>query len=312
VALALAILASPWPALATPTSPSQQPPARIRANVPASQAAADAAVRDYAAARARLSAIEADLAENSARLDELVAQQDRLQRRLRARAEGMYRRGPFEFIQVLTGSVTFDQFSSLWDALIRINRRDAQAIGELKRTRRQVSRAADTLLRQQTRASAELRRLDALATKAKRDLARDRAAYAGYRRRIAGIDAKRAAAAGGAVAGSSGSASPKRRPTRPIGSGEWKTALASHYGPGSYGVHLASGVVIGPDSMIVAHKTLPFGTLVEFEYRGRRAVASVADRGPYVQGREFDLGPGVIRILGFSGVNNVRWRLVRR
>jgi rare lipoprotein A (peptidoglycan hydrolase) len=64
--------------------------------------------------------------------------------------------------------------------------------------------------------------------------------------------------------------------------------------------------------MIVAHKTLPFGTLVEFEYGGRRAVAVVADRGPYVAGREFDLGPGVARTLGLNGVYTVQYRIVGR
>ncbi len=73
----------------------------------------------------------------------------------------------------------------------------------------------------------------------------------------------------------------------------------------------ASGAEIGPYSMIVAHRTLPFGTLVEFEYRGKRAVASVQDRGPHIPGRTWDLGPGVVRTLDFSGVDEVRWRLVQ-
>ncbi len=64
--------------------------------------------------------------------------------------------------------------------------------------------------------------------------------------------------------------------------------------------------------MIVAHKTLPFGTLIEFEYHGKRAVARVADRGPHTPGRTFDLGPGVVRVLGFEGVDTVRYRIIGR
>jgi len=64
--------------------------------------------------------------------------------------------------------------------------------------------------------------------------------------------------------------------------------------------------------MVVAHKTLPFGTLIEFEYQGKRAVARVADRGPHSAGRDFDLGPGVIRVLDFSGVHNVKYRIIKR
>jgi rare lipoprotein A (peptidoglycan hydrolase) len=64
--------------------------------------------------------------------------------------------------------------------------------------------------------------------------------------------------------------------------------------------------------MMVAHKTLPFHTLIEFEYNGKRAVASVEDRGPQSKDRMFDLGPGVVRVLGFSGVHDVRYRVIGR
>ncbi|MHB1324083.1 MAG: septal ring lytic transglycosylase RlpA family protein, partial [Coriobacteriia bacterium] len=95
------------------------------------------------------------------------------------------------------------------------------------------------------------------------------------------------------------------------GTGAWQTAVASHYSRNFSG-RGASGERIGPYSMMVAHKTLPFGTLVEFEYKGKRAVASVEDRGPFTPGRDFDLGPGVVRVLDFSGVHEVRYRIVTR
>jgi rare lipoprotein A (peptidoglycan hydrolase) len=62
--------------------------------------------------------------------------------------------------------------------------------------------------------------------------------------------------------------------------------------------------------MIVAHKTLPFGTRIQFSYRGRSCIAVVMDRGPYVGGREFDLGPGTAAALRFDGVDQVSYRLV--
>jgi rare lipoprotein A (peptidoglycan hydrolase) len=62
----------------------------------------------------------------------------------------------------------------------------------------------------------------------------------------------------------------------------------------------------------VAHETLPFGTLIEFEYNGKRAVARIADRGPHTPGRTFDLGPGVVRVLDFGGVHEVRYRIIAR
>jgi peptidoglycan DL-endopeptidase CwlO len=310
LALALAV-GTVAPAAAAPSASAQAAEARLRAQ--RSEAAVAAAVRDYAVARTRLAGIQSDLAENSARLDNALERQQRLQRRLGSRASGMYRRGPFEFIEVLTASVSFDHFASLWDALIRINRRDAQAIQELKRTRVQIAATSRVLLQRQTAASAELRKLAAAKAKAQRQLGSDQAAYASYRRQVAAVEAATAARA--RTARSATAAAP--RPvavvgTQPTGSGSWSTAIASCYGMGSVGHHTASGQTIRADSMIVAHKTLPFGTLVEFSYQGRRGVASVEDRGPYVPGRSFDLGPGIARVLGITGVEKVGWRVVSR
>ena len=62
---------------------------------------------------------------------------------------------------------------------------------------------------------------------------------------------------------------------------------------------------------LFAHKTMRFGTKVEFRYRGRTAIGVCLARGPYVGGRVFDLGPGVAERLRFDGVGYVRWRCVR-
>ena len=311
LALALAV-GSVTPAAAAPSANAQAADARLRAQ--RSQAAVASAVGDYAVARTRLADIQSDLAQNSARLDNAIARQERLQRRVGSRASGMYRRGRFEFIEVLTASVSFDQFASLWDALVRINRRDAQAIKELKKTRAQIVATSRALLRRQAQASAELRKLETAKAKAQRQLGRDQAAYASYRRQVAAVEAaaaSRARAARGAADAAAAAPTPATD-TQPVGSGGWKTAVASCYGMGSVGHRTASGQVIRADSMIVAHKTLPFGTLVEFSYRGRRGVASVQDRGPYAPGRSFDLGPGIARVLGITGVEKVNWRVVSR
>lgn len=92
----------------------------------------------------------------------------------------------------------------------------------------------------------------------------------------------------------------------------WSQARCSWYGPGFYGNTMAGGGKLTTTSMVVAHKYLPFGTLIEFSYRGRTVTAVVQDRGPYVAGRVFDLGPGTARALGFAGVDTVRYRIVGR
>jgi rare lipoprotein A (peptidoglycan hydrolase) len=98
-----------------------------------------------------------------------------------------------------------------------------------------------------------------------------------------------------------------RRKAAPTG---WRTARASWYGPGFYGHTMAGGGNLRRDSMVLAHKSLPFGTLVEVSVNGTSVVAPVRDRGPYVRGREFDLGPGVRKALGVWGVFTIRYRIV--
>ncbi len=48
----------------------------------------------------------------------------------------------------------------------------------------------------------------------------------------------------------------------------------------------------------VANKTLPCGTKVTIAYDGHTVVAEVDDRGPYVYGRDFDLGESTAHALG--------------
>lgn len=92
---------------------------------------------------------------------------------------------------------------------------------------------------------------------------------------------------------------------------EWRSARVSWYGPGFYGRHTASGAVLTQGMMNVAHRSLPFGTRIVFEYQGRTCTAVVNDRGPFIDGRLFDLGPGTAQALGFSGAGTVRWRFAR-
>lgn len=92
----------------------------------------------------------------------------------------------------------------------------------------------------------------------------------------------------------------------------WLQARCSWYGPGFYGRTMAGGGKLTPSSMVVAHKRLPFGTRIQFWHRGKTVVAVVQDRGPYVSGRTFDLGPGTAKALGFSGVGILRYKILRK
>ena len=68
-----------------------------------------------------------------------------------------------------------------------------------------------------------------------------------------------------------------------------RPAVASYYGPGLYGNPLGCGGTLQPDTVGVAHKSLPCGTKLMVANGDRSVKTEVIDRGPYVGGREFDL-----------------------
>ncbi|WP_062290597.1 septal ring lytic transglycosylase RlpA family protein [Nostoc piscinale] len=98
----------------------------------------------------------------------------------------------------------------------------------------------------------------------------------------------------------------------------WQKAAASWYGKpdGFHGRPTASGEIFNADAMTLAHKTLPFGTKVEFRNpeTGTTAIGTVNDRGPFVKGREFDLSEGLARKLGTLNSNlskpNIEYRII--
>jgi rare lipoprotein A len=85
----------------------------------------------------------------------------------------------------------------------------------------------------------------------------------------------------------------------------YRRAVASWYGPGLYGQHLACGGRLSTGTLGVAHKSLPCGTKVTLHYRGRTVRVPVVDRGPYISGREFDLTAATKQRLGFGSTGTV-------
>jgi rare lipoprotein A len=90
-----------------------------------------------------------------------------------------------------------------------------------------------------------------------------------------------------------------------------KTVKASWYDEGT---QTANQERFKPDGLTVAHKSLPFGTLLEVKNpdNGNTVVVRVNDRGPFVKGRELDLSRGAARQLGMlkKGVGDVEYKVV--
>jgi rare lipoprotein A len=85
---------------------------------------------------------------------------------------------------------------------------------------------------------------------------------------------------------------------RPIESG-----MASWYGGKFHGRRTASGERFDTHALTAAHRTLPFGTLLEVRNprNGRSVVVRVTDRGPFARNRIIDLSYAAAHELGVVG-----------
>ncbi len=74
-----------------------------------------------------------------------------------------------------------------------------------------------------------------------------------------------------------------------------------------WGRHTACGQILRPSTIGVANKTLPCGTPVKFVWHGHSVVAPVIDRGPYVNGRAWDLTSAAAESLEFEGIGRIQY-----
>lgn len=75
---------------------------------------------------------------------------------------------------------------------------------------------------------------------------------------------------------------------------------ASFYSRRANGARTSSGIRLNNDSLVCAHRTHPFGTLllVKNPANGKEVVVKVIDRGPHSRGRVIDLSYEAARQLG--------------
>lgn len=101
-------------------------------------------------------------------------------------------------------------------------------------------------------------------------------------------------------------------PVAPAPEVTWlEDGVASWYGEPFHGRRTASGEVYDMEAMTAAHRTLPFGTLLQVRNldNGRGLRVRVNDRGPFVQGRILDLSRRAARELNMIGPGVARVRL---
>jgi rare lipoprotein A len=83
----------------------------------------------------------------------------------------------------------------------------------------------------------------------------------------------------------------------------FEQGIASWYGPKFDGRFTASGERYDMHEMTAAHRSLPFGTLVDVRdtSTGRDVVVRINDRGPFARNRVIDLSYAAARELGMVG-----------
>ncbi|SHK25875.1 protein of unknown function [Anaerobranca californiensis DSM 14826] len=90
--------------------------------------------------------------------------------------------------------------------------------------------------------------------------------------------------------------------------------VASWYGDKFHGRRTANGEIYDKNKLTAAHRTLPFGTLVEVTFlrTGKSVVVRINDRGPFVDGRVIDLSEAAAREIGLRpyGIGDVRVRVI--
>lgn len=83
----------------------------------------------------------------------------------------------------------------------------------------------------------------------------------------------------------------------------FQTGVASYYANMFNGRRTANGEIFNNQNMTAAHRTLPFGTMVEVTNlrNGRKVIVRINDRGPYVGNRVIDLSKLAASKIGMVG-----------
>lgn len=88
-----------------------------------------------------------------------------------------------------------------------------------------------------------------------------------------------------------------------LNNGNSQLGIASWYGPSFHGKPSASGEPYDMWALTAAHRTLPFGTLVQVTKveTGKKVTVRINDRGPFIKGRIIDLSYTAARELAMIG-----------
>ena len=91
---------------------------------------------------------------------------------------------------------------------------------------------------------------------------------------------------------------------------------SSWYGPRFHGRKTASGERYNMYQLTAAHRSLPFGTLLQITNvtNDKKIIVKVNDRGPFISGRVLDLSYAAAQKLGFvnAGTAEIKARVLKK
>jgi hypothetical protein len=94
----------------------------------------------------------------------------------------------------------------------------------------------------------------------------------------------------------------------PAPGGGWYRALAAPAPLPRKQRRTACGATLGRKTLGVAHPVLPCNVKIFIEYGDKLVLTQVIDRGPYAQGREFDLTKALADRIDLHGTQPIKWR----
>jgi rare lipoprotein A len=107
---------------------------------------------------------------------------------------------------------------------------------------------------------------------------------------------------------------PAAKPMKSVSPGYSETGRASWYGHPFHGRQAADGEIYDMETMVAAHRTLPFNTWVRvYDLDNNKAVeVRIIDRGPFVDGRIIDLSHAAAQAIDMvgPGTANVRMEVI--
>ena len=128
-----AFVVAPTHAYAVTAAEKQAEAEEALANLNAMQATLDELSAEYGEAVAAQEQAQANRDQAQARINAINDEISDLQSRLGGRARDMYRSGTLQYLDILLGSNSFEEFATSWDLLNKVNQSDADLIDEQRK-----------------------------------------------------------------------------------------------------------------------------------------------------------------------------------